>query len=916
MKRLLLVTLQYPPTRGGIEQVCADVVQSRPPGSVVILTQTAPMPARQDQPDDTIVTFPFFQRARYPSWLPLARMILRLVRERQCEYVLFGHYGPYALVGRWLARRGVPYGLYFHGFDALAYTPRWAHRQLLRTVCREASHIFVNSEWTGRQLEPYCPRWRQAVLHPGVELPASVTPTPANRQLLAVGRFVHIKGYAVAIEALARLLPAWPDVRLTLVGEGPEQGTLERLVHDRRLEGHVTFAGPRAPEQWRRLLATHAALIQPSLSLAHGPYFQEESYGLVAAEAAAAGRPVVATAVGGVPEVVHDGVTGSLVPPNDAQALARAIARLFADPALARQFGEAARRRAETTFSLQHFQTRARRLLDGPAVQPRISVCLPARNAAATLADTIHSLQHQTLPPSEIIVVDDGSTDTTAALAEALPGVTLVRGAHNGASAARNRAAAQATGEFLFFADADCRFAPEALATLTAALDHRPETSFAYSSLQIGWKVFRLQPFERWSLAERNYIPTMALVKRAAFLGFDAGLPRLQDWDLWLRLAEAGHVGIWVDRVLYRTRVTGRGISGGWFPKVFFRIPWLADRLSRGAGLSLREAEALVRQRHPAPKPRPGHPALACPRCRQPLELEPNRRCPVCGLTFRSEAGIPLMLDPDAIDAFKEHEIRAHAPVLAWRPGRVQPRNADYHRWPRQVLQRLPRGSRLLEVACGERPDTLELAQAGYQVTLSDLSAPRVTRALQSAEQLGLRGRVQPVVADAERLPFADGSFDGAYVAASFHHFPDPRRAFHELRRVVRSGGYVIVALEPQRWPYRTLFRWLKPLQHVLRRRAPTVEHSVGDDVTEGFTAASLLALARNEGVHVVSLRPAKVLREGIDQTVRLSGKLLGRTWETPHWISRCLQPIDWVLERLPGTRALAWHWTLITRVP
>lgn len=916
MKRLLLVTLHYPPTRGGVEQVCADFVQSRPPGSVVILTQTAASHSHEATSNNDLVTYPFFQRGHYPSWLPLARAIVRLVRERHCQYVLFGHYAPYALVGRWLARRGLPYGIYFHGFDALAYSPRWAHRQLLRAVCRGASHIFVNSHWTGRQLEPYCPQWRQAILTPGVPLSDRVTPVPANRQLLAVGRFVRIKGYDLALEALTQLVRDWPDVHLTLVGEGPERPTLERIVHERGLEQHVTFAGPRAPEQWRTLLAAQTALIQPSRSIAHGSYFQEESYGLAAAEAAAAGRPVVATAVGGVPEVVRDHETGYLVPPNDARALALAMAKLFAEPAQAQRFGAAARRFAEMTLGVRHFQERARRLLDEVSTRPRISVCIPARNASKTLADTIRSLQGQTQPPAELIVVDDGSTDATAAIAEAMPGVTLVRGTHEGASAARNRAAARATGDFLFFADADCRFVPEALATLTAALEHRPEASFAYSSLRVGWKTFRLKPFERWSLAERNYIPTMALVKRNAFLGFDASLPRLQDWDLWLRLAEAGRVGIWVDRVLYQTRATGRGISGGWFPKVLFRIPWIADRLSRGAGLSLRAAETLVRQRHPMPTPRLGHPTVVCPRCQGRLESTPRLRCPACDIVFPSEGGVPVLLDPDAVDTFKAHEMLAHAPVLAWQPKRIQPRDADYHRWPRQTLQTLPPGSRLLEVACGERPDTLELALGGYQVTISDLAAPRVLRAWRSAEHLDLRGRVRPIVADGERLPFADGAFDAAYVAASFHHFPDPRRALHELRRVVRSGGYVIVALEPQQWPYRTVFRWLKPLQQRLRRREPSVAHSVGDDTTEGFTAARLLALARNEGVHVIGLRPAKVLREGVDQTVRLSGKVLRRNWETPPWVNRLLQPVDWLLERLPGTRALAWHWTLITRVP
>lgn len=913
MKRVLLVTRNFPPTSGGVERVCADLADARQ-AAVTVLTEPTPHPGAAAPYE--VIRRPFFTPGRYPTWLPLARAIVRLARDRRVDLVVFGHYAPYAIAGRWLARSGIPYAVYCHGFDALAYTQRAVHRSLLRQVLAGAATVFVNSRWTGRQLEPYVAPWRQAVLYPGVDIPAVAAPPANGQELLAVGRFVRIKGYDVAIEALLAVREQFPGAHLSLVGDGPERPALHGLVQRRGLQNAVTFTGALAPRAWRPLLERAALVLQPSRSIRHRTFVQEESFGLAALEAAAAGRTVVATAVGGVPEVVSDGLTGRLVPPDDPRALADAINALLADSALTQRLADQARRRAAERFSRALFQERVAELIDGPNQPPLVSVCIPAYNASRTLAATLDSLARQSYRPLEVIVADDGSTDGTADAARRA-GVRVVQGHHRGASAARNAAAQAARGQLLFFSDADCRYVPEAMATLVAALRHHPEAAFAYSSLTLGGKTWRLQPYDAWALAERNFIPTMALIRRADFLGFDERLPRLQDWDLWLRLAERGRGGVWVDRILYRSEPRGGVISGTWFPKALYRFPRIADRLSRGAGLTLRAAEALVRERHPARSPRVGHPAVVCPRCRGALRAERGGwTCSSCGGRYTSQQNVAVLIDRVGLGGFKADEIRAHTPVLAWRRDAAATRSADYHEFPRRALRSLPSGSRLLEVACGERPDLLELARAGYFVTVTDIAPARVERALRTVRRLGLGDRVHGAAADGEQLPFADAAFDAAYVAASFHHFPDPRRALHELRRVVRPGGFVILALEPQRWPYQTVFRWLAPVKRLLRRRRPYVEHSPGDDTTEGFTAAELHALARNEGLTVVALRPAKVVRELADQCARLLGKCLGRTWDAPAAVHRLLQPADWLLERLPGTRALAWHWTLITRVP
>jgi glycosyltransferase involved in cell wall biosynthesis len=140
----------------------------------------------------------------------------------------------------------------------------------------------------------------------------------------------------VLFEALAAL----PDAALVLVGDGPERRWLEALATSPLLEGRVRFTGWHAEP--RRHLTTFDVFVLPS---------RFEGFPLSIVEAMLARLPVVATTVGSVPEAVREGETGLLVPPDDAAALAAALGRLLADPALRSRLGEAGRRLALERFT-------------------------------------------------------------------------------------------------------------------------------------------------------------------------------------------------------------------------------------------------------------------------------------------------------------------------------------------------------------------------------------------------------------------------------------------------------------------------------------------------------------------------------------------------------------------------------------
>jgi glycosyltransferase involved in cell wall biosynthesis len=159
----------------------------------------------------------------------------------------------------------------------------------------------------------------------------------------------------VLFDALPAIHAAVPDVHARLIGheELSTVAELQAAAAERGVDHLVTFEGFRADVA--QVMADLDVFVLPSLW---------EGFGLVLLEAMAAGRPVVASAVGPIPEIVVDGVTGLLVPPGDPAALAEAVIKLLRDPELAAAFGRAGRARAERELRLDTMVERTEALYD------------------------------------------------------------------------------------------------------------------------------------------------------------------------------------------------------------------------------------------------------------------------------------------------------------------------------------------------------------------------------------------------------------------------------------------------------------------------------------------------------------------------------------------------------------------------
>ncbi|RKF15362.1 colanic acid biosynthesis glycosyltransferase WcaL [Roseovarius spongiae] len=181
---------------------------------------------------------------------------------------------------------------------------------------------------------------RIKVVHCGIEPDRLPPPAPLPEgapHLVAIGRFVEQKGQMMLVPMLRALLPDHPDLRLTLIGDGPMRADLEDAARAAGIAHAVTFAGWLDEAGVAEALARAHALVMPSFA---------EGLPMVVMEAMAAARPVIATHIAGTPELVQDGVTGWLVPAGDTDAFADAVRALAAlPPAELAAMGAAARAR-------------------------------------------------------------------------------------------------------------------------------------------------------------------------------------------------------------------------------------------------------------------------------------------------------------------------------------------------------------------------------------------------------------------------------------------------------------------------------------------------------------------------------------------------------------------------------------------
>jgi glycosyltransferase involved in cell wall biosynthesis len=247
---------------------------------------------------------------------------------------------------------GIPYSFTAHGSDL------HRDRHMLRQKVAEADFVVPISEFNRRVILEECGdahAAKLAVIHCGIDpeifRPLSERASGASQplRLTCVGTLHEVKGQAILIDACRLLAERGIAFRCDLVGDGPDREALRRQARAAGLEGRVRFLGALLRTEVAAQLRDCDVAVVPSVPTRDG---RREGLPVALMEAAATGRPVVASRLSGIPEAIEDGAQGLLVEPGDARGLADAIARLAADPALRERLGAAARERMLREFDL------------------------------------------------------------------------------------------------------------------------------------------------------------------------------------------------------------------------------------------------------------------------------------------------------------------------------------------------------------------------------------------------------------------------------------------------------------------------------------------------------------------------------------------------------------------------------------
>lgn len=243
-----------------------------------------------------------------------------------------------ATVALYLARGlGVPFSFTGHANDL------FVHREALQFKLEQAAFVSSISRWHQYFYDAIAPGGSRPVIRCSVTMP-ELADDGAN--IVSVGRLVAKKGFDLLIRAFARLDRA--GQRLIIAGDGPERRALVALAEAEGVADHVDFLGSRPHAEALAVIRSGAIFALPCRTSSTG---DRDGIPVVLMEAMAAGKPVIAGRLETIAELVEDGKSGLLVPPDDVDALIGALQALVDDPARGKKMGLAGRKRVDEEFS-------------------------------------------------------------------------------------------------------------------------------------------------------------------------------------------------------------------------------------------------------------------------------------------------------------------------------------------------------------------------------------------------------------------------------------------------------------------------------------------------------------------------------------------------------------------------------------
>ena len=380
--RVLVVSRNLPPLTGGMERLVVNAVTELARRHHV--TVIGPAACAQSLPAEVKAREALGQGALAYLTSALPQALIAALRERP-DVILAGSglTAPIARIVSMMAR--VPYAVLIHGLDVIV--PNRLYQTVFVPCLRAADALIANSEHTAELARSAGMRADAiTVLHPGVEFPAPEAHgfrekfgiRPDQPLLLSVGRIVRRKGLPAFItQSLPALRERFPNLAFAIVGEEPaaalhspgaEITAIWEAIARQGLEDSVRLSGRVTDELLHAAYAEADALVFPVLELPG----DVEGFGMVAIEAAAHGLPTLGFRSGGVPDAVHDGITGELVATGDYERLTDRVAHHLSTREL-RPYTEACLAHAETQ-GWSHYGAKLSAILDATTKRPKRSI--------------------------------------------------------------------------------------------------------------------------------------------------------------------------------------------------------------------------------------------------------------------------------------------------------------------------------------------------------------------------------------------------------------------------------------------------------------------------------------------------------------------------------------------------------------
>jgi phosphatidylinositol alpha-1,6-mannosyltransferase len=375
MAKTFLLTDEFPPIVTGIARLMGEIARHYPSGELLVSTgqhrDSLEIDARYAA--TSIDRLPLASRSLkgFAGLLFWSRRVVSLARAHKPRFAWADSIRPATYAAKWAHERvGTSYGVLVHGGDMLKELHAIHHtpfaRRSAKALLRSAAAVVANSNWTREQaqkvlrelgLDPLAESVKVVPLgtdpeqfRPGIDPKDVRTRYRLNggRWALTVARLEPYKGIDTALRAVARVRKEGIDLHYAIVGVGKRHDTYRKLAESLHIADAVRFVGPVPDADLPALY--NAAEVYLGVSRTD-KRVQVEGFGIALAEAAACGLPVIAGRSGGLAEAVHDGETGLVVDPDDAEAVVTALGRVLADQLFARRLGQAGRKAVETYYN-------------------------------------------------------------------------------------------------------------------------------------------------------------------------------------------------------------------------------------------------------------------------------------------------------------------------------------------------------------------------------------------------------------------------------------------------------------------------------------------------------------------------------------------------------------------------------------